>query len=172
MFLNKTLLLLAPLLVGLGGVADPEEAKEDKREKTGTQEALPLTDLEKKFRDALTNVVLSGKWRLVEEGKLGGESDEKYTISSATKVGADLWMIVARIQYGEKDVKLPVPVKVYWAGDTPVISVTKAVIPFLGTYTARVMIYGGYYTGTWSGPGHGGFMSGLLVHGDEKKKDG
>jgi len=169
MFLNRILLLLPPFLVGLGGVVDPEEGKEGKAEKPGKEDTVPLTDFERKFQDTLTNVVLSGKWRLVEEGKLGEERDEKYTISSARKVGADRWIIEARIQYGEKDVKLPVPVHVYWAGDTPVISVTEAIIPFLGTYTARVMIHGGYYTGTWSGPGHGGFLSGLLVQGDEKK---
>ena len=169
MFLDKTLLLLSPLVVSLSGSVGLEEEKKDKAERAGEKIEFPLTSLEKNFQKALTNVVLSGKWRLVEDGKLGGERDEKYTISSARKVGPDRWIIESRIEYGEKDVTLPVPVNVYWAGDTPVISVTQMIIPFLGTYTARVMVYGGLYTGTWSGPGHGGFLSGLLTPGDGKK---
>ena len=117
---------------------------------------------EKKFKEALTNVTLQGRWRLVKDGKLGDEAEEKYTISSVTKIGK-LWFITARIQYGNKDVTVPVPVHVNWAGDTPVISVTDAGIKGIGTYSARVMIYNGLYTGTWTGKGYGGFLSGRIV---------
>jgi hypothetical protein len=99
----------------------------------------------------------------VKDGKLGQESEDRYTIRSVSKLAGDVWLIGARIQYGGKDLTVPVPVKVLWAGDTPVITVTQAGIPGLGTYTARVLIYDGLYTGTWSGPGHGGFLSGAIV---------
>jgi hypothetical protein len=122
----------------------------------------PLNELEKKFQESLHEATLAGKWRLVKDGKLGEEKEDRYTIQSAAKVGDDVWMIGARIQYGGKDVTLPVPVKVLWAGDTPVISITKAGIPGLGTYSARVLFYDGYYTGTWSASDHAGFLSGVI----------
>ncbi len=120
-------------------------------------------ELEKKFKEALTDAVLTGRWRLVKDGKLGEEKEEKYTITSAAKAGAELWIILARIQYGGKDVTLPVPVTVKWAGDTPVISITNAGLPGLGTYTARVLIYEGIYTGTWSASDHGGTLAGTIA---------
>lgn len=124
---------------------------------------------EKQFKEALTNVTLEGLWRLVKDGKLGDEQGEKYTISSVTKLGK-LWFITARIEYGNKDVTVPVPVRVNWAGDTPVISITEAGLKGLGTYSARVMIYGGLYTGTWSGKGYGGFLSGRIVKNAKSSK--
>jgi hypothetical protein len=123
----------------------------------------PLTELDKKFMETLSSSTLAGRWRLAKDGKLGDEREDKYTIGTVTKLGADLWVIGARIQYGGKDVTLPVPVKVFWAGDTPVISITNAGIPGLGTYTARVMVYGDYYTGTWSAPDHAGFLCGTIL---------
>ena len=119
--------------------------------------------LDESFKKALTGATLSGRWRTVEGGKLGEEGEEKYTIQSVAKAGADLWIVVARIQYGGKDVSIPVPVRVKWAGDTPVISVTDAGLPGLGTYTARVMVYRDVYTGAWFGPGHGGLLSGAIL---------
>lgn len=144
--------ILVPLVAALA-LGDEKDAKKD---------ALALNDLEKKFQETLHESTLVGKWRLVKDGKLGDEKEDRYTIQSVGKVGEDLWMVGARIQYGGKDVTLPVPVKVFWAGDTPVISITKAGIPGLGTYSARVLIYDGYYTGTWSASDHAGFLSGVI----------
>jgi hypothetical protein len=77
-------------------------------------------------------------------------------------------MITARIKYGEKDVNLPIPIDVLWAGDTPVLSLTKATIPGLGTFTTRVMVYGDRYAGTWQHDAVGGQMWGRI----EKAKPG
>lgn len=122
---------------------------------------------EKEFAETLSNAVLVGRWRLVKDGELGSEREERYTVSSVNKVAGDLWLVNARVQYGEKDVTLPVPVNVRWAGDTPVLSVTDVGLPGLGTYTARVLFYKDLYTGTWFGPGHGGFLSGRVVRTEE-----
>jgi len=155
------------LLLEAGKVHLPAQAQGGEKKQAAAEKdkkAPALSELEKKFQETLSNSTLVGRWRLAKGGKLGDEKEDKYTISSVTKVGsADLWVIGARIQYGGKDVTLPVPVKVYWAGDTPVISITNAGIPGLGTYTARVMVYGDYYTGTWSAPDHAGFLSGCIV---------
>jgi hypothetical protein len=125
--------------------------------------AAALNDLERKFQETLSNATLAGKWRLVADGKLGEEREETYTLGAVRKLSGDLWVIQARIQYADKDVTLPVPVRVVWAGDTPVISITDAGLPGLGKYTARVMVYNGLYTGTWFAPDHGGFLTGRVV---------
>jgi hypothetical protein len=118
--------------------------------------------LELKFKTMLSNSVMIGRWCLVNEGKLGEARDERYTIQSVSKVKDDVWLLFARVQYGNKDVAVPVPVQVKWAGDTPVISVTNLGLPGLGTYTARVVIYENTYAGTWSGGGHAGLMNGVI----------
>ena len=130
-------------------------------------------ELEGKFKEALTNATLDGRWYLIKDGELGKERKEKYSIRSAIKnpLVTDGWLILARVQYGDKDVTLPVPVRVKWAGDTAVIQVTDAGLPGLGTYTARVMIYNGYYAGTWFGKGYGGILSGKIVKTEKKKEE-
>ena len=131
------------------------------------EDATPATPnrakLEKKFRETLNGATMLGRWREVKEGSLGEEKEERYTIRGVTKGTGDIWILLAQVQFGKKDVTLPVPVNVHWAGDTPVISITNAGLPGLGTYTARVLIYDNLYTGTWSGPGHGGFLSGTIL---------
>lgn len=118
---------------------------------------------EERFRETLTNAVLEGRWCLVEDGRPGEEQADRYTIRSVTKLPVgDTWLINARIEYGEKDFTVPIPVQVKWAGDTPVISVTDIGIPGAGTYTARVVIRENTYAGTWSGGAHQGLVYGTI----------
>lgn len=120
--------------------------------------------LEKRFETTLAKATFVGRWCSVKDGRLGPEREEKYTILGTRKVGGDVWIISARVQYGNKDVTVPIPVQVHWAGDTAVISLTDAAIPNLGTYTARVLVHANTYAGTWSGGGHGGLLSGVIQH--------
>jgi hypothetical protein len=115
--------------------------------------------LEADFAKLLTGANLVGTFSIV--GKEANKP-ERYEISSAEKLEGDNWVITARIKYGDKDVKVPIVVKVYWADDTPVISLTKLAIPGLGTFTSRVMFYGDRYAGTWQHDGVGGHMWGLV----------
>lgn len=154
-FLILALPILALLLLDPGSSG----ASEDK-----TSPAAPvLNELEQTFMATLTNATLEGYWRLADAGGIGDEKTEKYVVTSVRKIHGDRWLIWARIQYGSKDVNIPVPVAVKWAGDTPVISVTNAGLPGLGTYTARVMVYRNLYTGTWFGSDHGGMLSGTIT---------
>ncbi len=52
---------------------------------------------------------------------------------------------------------------VFFAGDTPVISLTRQAIQGLGTYDTRLVIYKGGYAGTWGGGETGGKMFGNIV---------
>lgn len=134
-------------------------------------------ELENEFRDLLRGAVLTGSFRMIGKGM--GRDDatlsepiaERYVIEEASKVLEDSWMIKARIQYGDKDVTVPVMVRVVWAGDAPVITLDQASIPLIGSYSARVMVYRGFYSGAWFGAGYSGVMSGQITRlADEERK--
>jgi hypothetical protein len=123
--------------------------------------------LETKFAESMTDVVLDGSFSV----NRGGETrvrQEKYTIASVSKVGGDIWVFQARIQYGDHDVTVPVPVKLLWAGDTPVVSLTDANIPGLGTFTARVLFYRDSYAGFWQHGDVSGNQFGKIIRGGEQ----
>ena len=80
-----------------------------------------LSVREKKFVETLTGATLSGRWRLVHDGKLGEEKEDTYSVRSVVKVTTTHWIVNARVQYGQKDVTLPVPVRLAWAEGVPVI---------------------------------------------------
>jgi hypothetical protein len=131
-----------------------------------TPTAAERETLEKKFAESMRNVVLDGSFTV----NRGGEThvrQEKYTIASVSKVGGDIWLFQARIQYGDHDVTVPVPVKLLWAGDTPVVSLTDASIPGLGTFTARVLFYRDSYAGFWQHGDVSGNQFGRIVRGGE-----
>lgn len=122
--------------------------------------------LQREFQQSMTNVELHGHFRacsdLSQHTPLSEPIAEKYSIVSAAPDEGDYWIFTARIQYSEHDVQLPIRVKVLWAGDTPIITVDQIAIPGIGVYSARVMIYRGYYCGAWFGPNYGGVMSGEI----------
>ena len=123
----------------------------------------------KQLAQKLTNSTLVGMWQMTRQLADGTQSDltppkpEKYVITKATKLLGDRWVIAARITFGDKDVTLPVPVRIVWAEDTPIITLNELDLPGIGTYSARVMIFGDYYAGTWFGDGYGGVLSGKIV---------
>jgi hypothetical protein len=121
-------------------------------------------ELEAKFKAMLTKATLSGRWCSIEEGKLGPEKKDRYTINSVTKVGKDVWLINARVQYGSKDLTVPIPVQIKWAGDTAVLVVDKFAMPGSdNAYSARVLFHENSYAGRWSGEDHGGILYGVIL---------
>jgi hypothetical protein len=120
-------------------------------------------ELEKRFAETMSGATLVGRFTVdgLNDGKPLAE--DRYTLGTVKKLKNGFWSFEARIQYGEHDVKLPLALPVKWAGDTPVISVTNVAFPGLGTYSARVVVYGDAYAGTWSGSDHGGQMFGKIV---------
>jgi hypothetical protein len=127
--------------------------------------------LEKEFQESLTGATLEGVWQMTGEGGLKGTTPltdpkpDKYTVSSATRLKDDNWVIHARIQFGDKDVTVPVLVRVVWAEDTAVITLNDLSIPMVGTYSARVMIHHGFYSGVWycGERNYGGVMQGRII---------
>ena len=122
-------------------------------------------ELEAKFKATLTKATMSGRWCGIKDGKLTPEKEDKYTIVSVNKLGGEAWIIQSRIQYGDKDFTVPIPVLVKWAGDTPVITVDGMAMPGGKTaYSARVIVYDKTYAGTWSGGDHVGLMNGVITN--------
>lgn len=158
-------LLISMTIAGVSRSATPPP--EDSRSPAGTPQAA-AAERERWFADLLSGAVLEGTWRMTsfaagQEPSLGEPRSDRYTIEKAEKIIDDQWMVTARVQYGDKDVSLPIPVRVLWAGDTPVITLDTLNMPMLGTYSARVMFHNDLYAGVWYGATYGGVMSGRIV---------
>ena len=116
---------------------------------------------EKAFASKLTGAVLAGSFSL--DGKdAGAHKPDRYQIVSAKKVSGDDWVVTAKMKIGEKELDIPIAIKVYWADDAPVMSLTDLTIPGMGTFTARVMFHGDRYAGTWQHGEAGGHMWGVV----------
>lgn len=88
---------------------------------------------------------------------------EEYTLKKVEKIpGGDLFLITARIKYGDKDLEVPLPIPIVWAGDTPMIALDDFTIPGMGTFSAKIVISKGRYAGTWSHDANGGHMFGII----------
>jgi hypothetical protein len=130
-------------------------------------------ELEKRFTEELTGTTLVGVWQMTGPGGLTGAANltdpkpDEYNISKVVKVTGDNWLIHARIRYADKDVTIPVPVRVLWAEDTAIITLNDLTMPLLGTYSARVMIHHGFYSGVWycGEKNYGGVMQGRITKG-------
>jgi hypothetical protein len=130
------------------------------------QEVPSQEELFRRFEERLTGSQLIGYFTTRGQETEKPLQADKYTIEKVKKGKGDFWLFEARIQYNNQDVKMPMPLEVKWAGDTPVITLTQVFVPGLGTFTARVLIYGDEYAGTWSAGDHGGHMFGRIVKAD------
>lgn len=112
------------------------------------------------FVEMLSNTTLTGSFTL--DDKMGdAPKPERYEIEGVTKVTGDLWTIMTRIKYGKTDARVPVTLPIVWAGDTPMVSMTDATIPGMGSqFSARVIFYSNRYAGTWQHGAKGGHMFG------------
>lgn len=137
-------------------LAQVESPSPDPSELPPAQQQL-YTQLE----ESLSGATLVGRFAITGEDS-GELNEERYELKNVEHITGDQWLFHAGIRYGEHDVVIPLTVPVKWADDTPVISIDKMMIPGLGTYTARVMIYEDHYVGFWSGGDHGGHMFGLV----------
>jgi hypothetical protein len=173
---------IAALLSSISGMDGPMAATPAPSPSPTT--ATAVNEQEKAFAELLTGAVLEGTWQTAqfEEAKEDDKESEKgpklaeprtdrYTIEKAEKLGGDHWLITARVQYADKDVSLPVPVRVLWAGDTPVITLDTMNLPMLGKYSARVMFHKGFYSGVWYGAAYGGVMSGRIARAEDHSND-
>lgn len=164
-------LLAAGVLIGAGNLRSANlYGKQDQpsADKPAAQ-ALSQEELENQFEETMSGATLVGTFTLGKpDGKL---NEEKYTIESAKKLKNGKWQFKSRIEYGGKDMTVPLALDVHWAGDTPVITLTDMPVPGFGTFTARVLVYRGEYAGTWSGGDHGGHLFGRVIKKGESVDD-
>jgi hypothetical protein len=128
--------------------------------------------LEKEFAESLSGATLVGYFTTNGQ-KEKGLKEEKYKLKNVKKLRGEFWLF--EYQYGDKGAAIPLTLEMKWAGDTPVITLTDAAIPGVGTFTSRVLFYRGEYAGTWSaGADHGGKLFGKIVKddGDENEEAG
>lgn len=154
--------LLLALSTGIAADSTQQDEKADKQQ-----------ELEKKFTQQMSGATLVGHFTV--DGKSNDKPPrvERYEIASAKKISGDQWLITARIKYGKHDINVPMPLNVFWAGDTPVISLTNLTIPGLGSgFTSRVMFFEGRYAGTWQHGKVGGNLWGKIEYAKQKPKTG
>ena len=153
--------------------AFPAIAQEKKDSAPAAETAKPAVavtpEMEAKFKTTITNAVMDGRFCMIAGGKLSPDKEEKYTIAGVEKTGDGQWTITAKIEYAGITLNAPVPVQVKWAGDTAVIIVDNMGFPGTAKYSARVMIHGETYAGTWNGGDHGGLLHGVIKKAEEKK---
>ena len=65
----------------------------------GKDVANQQASLEAEFEKTMTGAVLAGKFTSLKNDNV---SSDRYTIEKVSKLGGDLWLIQARIQYGEQ----------------------------------------------------------------------
>jgi len=148
--------LFLPSVLGallLGAVATPAIAQTNDRENA--------------FAAKLEGAKLIGKFTLSSaQGESAAQADN-YSVSELERAGDNTWIFHYTMSYGKgpdgPKVTVPIPVKVEWAGDTPVLTMTKQTVEGLGTFSVRVMIYQDLYAGTWDNGTLGGHMWGRVV---------
>jgi hypothetical protein len=126
--------------------------------------ATSSADQEAKLIATFANATMKGRWAGLKDGQLGEEKEDTYQIVSAQKLDGERWQINARIQYHGQTMDMPVPAIVKWAGDTAVLLFDDINIGTPRRYSARLMIHGDSYSGTWSAVDHGGMLYGVISH--------
>jgi hypothetical protein len=117
-----------------------------------------------KLEKMLSGATLVGQFTVNGRGE-SRTSPERYELSSVKHMKGDMWLVTARIKYGDHDVTVPLPLPIRWAGDTPMITLDKFTVPGMGAWSARVMFYEGRYMGYWFSaehPEHGGYLFGKI----------
>jgi hypothetical protein len=153
--------------IGLVSFSSPIGAEQKPAEQANSSDR--QTKLDAALSKMLSGATLEGSFT-----STGGGSDpaklsrEKYTLGEVKKLAGDLWQIPARIQYGDKDITLPIVLPIRWAGDTPVVTVDELPLPGFGTVSARVMFFAGHYAGYWKHGEHGGNMFGVIYPAEKK----
>lgn len=124
-----------------------------------------VAERDRAFEEMMTNVSLVGQSAAFDREGITGE--EEYAIEKVSRIAGDRWLFQARLKIGARDVTVPIPITILWAGDTPVITLTDLSIPGLGTYSARVLLFRDHYSGTWTGGDGGGHVFGRIVRRDD-----
>lgn len=167
LLIRGMLLLAAVVFLSLSFAALRVSAAEEAEKPATATEKQQLTEPTSEQVAALEKLMnratMVGHFTVTGEDAGGGKlTEERYELGEVKRLDSGEWLIQSRIRYGDHDVTIPLTLPIRWAGDTPVICVDDMLIPGLGTFTARVMIYRGHYAGFWTGEDHGGHLFGVF----------
>lgn len=153
--------MISTLTVAVAVSLAPAAVQQDKQAAEKVVEKKVL-EREAAFAKNLSGATLVGRFTIdgMKEGDI--PKPERYEISSVRKLKGDIWVFTARIKYGSHDIKVPMQLKVQWAGDTPVINMDNFTIPAMGTFSFRVLFHGDRYVGSWQHGKVGGHMFGKI----------
>lgn len=124
-----------------------------------------LAELERQFIKTMSGATLHGfagrqRKKVIE----AVSNDSSYRLGEVAKLEDGHWKIEYFIPGTEQLYAMP-PVSVEWAGETPVIVITGMKLKEKqGTFSARILIDGDRYSGTWSDGASQGCMFGTIVH--------
>ncbi len=119
----------------------------------------------------LTGAKFTGQFSVDGQG-FGNLKDETYTIAKCEKLPEpDAYRLTAKIKYGETDGEFPMDLKIVFAGNTPVITLDQVWIPGLGTFSSRVLVHQGRYSGTWDHDAVGGHLFGKIEPASDKASE-
>ncbi len=136
-------------------------------------DAKQQAEREEAFAKMLSGATLEGSFTQTGPGGDPKKLDrEKYTLGEVKKVAGNVWLFPARIEYGGKDITLPIMLPVHWASDTPVVVVDTVDLPGLGSVSARVLFFAGHYAGYWKHGEHSGNLFGLIHFANTKQEAG
>jgi hypothetical protein len=156
----------AELAQGRGAVERPAANSPTSSIQSAPKPTKSQAELEADFAKMLSGATLEGSFTMT-----GGDRDssrlsrDKYSLGEVKKLSGNLWLIHARMQYGDNDYTVPLPLPVQWAGDTPMIVVDEVTIPGHGTFSARVMFFADHYAGYWKHGERGGHLFGVVKRG-------
>ena len=138
------------------GAQSPTAAEPAKADGTAAEREAALAKM-------LSGATLEGNFTVTGAGHDPTKrAREKYTLGDVKKVDGNRWVFPTRIEYGDKDLTLPLTLPIEWAGDTPVVVVDNLGLPGLGTVSARVMFFADHYAGYWKHGAAGGHLFGVI----------
>jgi hypothetical protein len=118
-------------------------------------------DRDRAFEAMMANATLVGQ--STSFGREGISGKEEYVIEKVSKVSGDRWLFHTTMKLASRELTVPIPITILWAGDTPVITLTDLAIPGVGSYSARVLLFRDHYAGSWIGDEGGGHVFGDIV---------
>lgn len=162
----SSLFIVSSVTLAIAGLAAPVAARAE--DKSPSAAAASEADkqqaaLEAGLSKMLSGATLEGSFTSSGPGSDGSKlSREKYTLGEVKKLAGDIWQFPTRIEYGGKDVTLPILLPIRWAGDTPLVVVDQVNLPGFGTVSARVLFFDGHYAGYWKHGEHSGNLFGEI----------
>jgi hypothetical protein len=159
------------MLAAGSSMADESEDSVPKSAPKANDPSPKQEELEEAFSKMLSGATLEGSFTSTGKGADATKlSREKYTLGEVKKLDGNYWLVPARIEYGDKDITVPLMLPVRWAGDTPVIVVDEVVLPGFGAVSARVMFFADHYAGYWKHGRSGGHLFGTISRPEKKRQ--